>query len=43
MGDEVAQGGGCGIDELEPEVVTEAYEATGLAHVGGCGARPVGL
>ena len=28
MGDEVPQGGGCGIDEQEPEVVTEVYEAT---------------
>ena len=43
MGDEVAPGGGCGIVEPEPEVVTEVYEATGLVHMVGCSARPVGL
>ena len=42
MGYEVAHGGGCGIDEPEPEVVTEVYEATCLAHMVGCDARPVG-
>ena len=43
MGDEVTQGGGCGINELQPKVVTEVYEVTGLANIVGCGARSVDL
>ena len=43
MGDEVAQGSGCGVDELEPIVVTDMDEAAGLENMIGCGARPESL
>ena len=38
--DEVAKGGGCGVDELDPIVVTEMDEVAGLVNMTGCGARP---
>ena len=40
MGDHVAKGGGCGVDELEPIVVKEMDEAAGMVNIIGCGARP---
>ena len=39
MDDEVATGGGCGVDELKPVVVTEMDEVAGLVNIIGCGAR----
>ena len=43
MGDEVAQGGWCRVDELEPVLVTEMDEEAGLVNMIGCDARPESL
>ena len=40
MGDEVAEGGGCGVNELEAVVVAKPDETAFLVHVVGCGPTP---